>query len=231
MVTWTRQLSGSLWRLRTAWQPGHRQGFPWEHLGWNGAAVKGSSRLRPVMVQACRGPTATEPTAACWPIRETTRCTATGCCKTGVSTCTYAARTPGANDTGSRGRPGALQEPEQLFCSFIPNGARRKTSPVSSGLLANEAALVSLAAALNGASWKMSWVSELGGWATGWDMTGHWTLFRSAGDMLGCSFSVLFSSAACSPFTLGAPCRSVKPKKQKECQANDDRQMDRQWRW
>lgn len=200
------------------------------------------------MVQACRGPTATEPTAACWPIRDTTRCTATGCCSRGVSTCTYGARMPGAKGGGSRRCPGkgapcctsrlniwALQETGLLLCRFFPNGACRKTSQVSVGLWANCAALISLAAALNGASWKTSRVSELGGRGSKWDMaTGHWWLFPSAVDQLGCSSGLWFSSATCtaafafcSPFTLGTPCRSVKVKKREEGQMDDNRQTDR----
>lgn len=159
------------------------QGFWCEHLGWKGAAVNGSCRALPPMVQACRGPTATEPTAACWPILDTTLWTATGCCSRGVSMWPKAGWTPWdwavAAGAGAGTRRldwislnmGALPETVLVVSCFFPKGACRKISSVSLGLwdAEKEAPLdaMSFVGVLKGASWKTSEVTGLSGGLTG----------------------------------------------------------------
>lgn len=144
------------------------------------------------MVQECRGPTATEPTAACWPILETTRCTVTGCWSRGASKCRGRARIPRTGgprgeDTGTRWHcllvwiccvpdlnMRVLVGTTWVVSCLFPNGACRKTSDVSTGEWDTEkeellnAILLSFPGVLKGASWKTSEVTGLfGDW--NWD--------------------------------------------------------------
>lgn len=143
------------------------------------------------MVQECNGPTATEPTAACWPILETTRCTATGCWSKGVSGAPRLFWKTWENGVLAEWRgllawiccapdlnTQVLIGTSLVVSCLFPNGAWRKTSDTSTGLW--DATLVSFAGVLKGASWKTSeanWLS--GGWNwDSWSNSVKWRLVR-----------------------------------------------------
>lgn len=191
-----------LFPLKKKW---YDQGFPWEHLGWKGAAVKGSVRGFPPIVQEYRGPTATELTAALWPTLETTRCTATGCWNRGASARGGSApklkgRVTGAGETRSRwhwlvlwvccGTEFSMCVLRSFFLvsGLFLNGVWRKTSGSSVDLWAPEkeelrnAIMLPFSGALKGASWKTSGVTRLSwGWNWGSCVTGiKWKLGQDA---------------------------------------------------